>query len=229
MLDSLKDLYISHPFLPVADAPEWFSHIKDIRCVITFDAANNILQYKKNGNYVRAWLVGLTNISATIKILCKQLQDTPKYIEVLKAVWTDGVPSTENYMLTDSDYTAPVSFSGEYELNPDVLVIMQKAPAVYKDGTKLPVGLEFVDGHNVAVSKMDNGILLYGAAGAGREGVYETDPLGVLGEHQHGLSAKNINGMSGSVWLKGTFPVVVPNPTFIDASPTISIRVEDAE
>ena len=147
--------------------------------MVTFNAANNILQYKKNGNYVRAWLVGLTNISATIKILCKQLQDTPKYIEVLRAVWTDGVPSTENYMLTDSDYTAPVSFSGEYELNPDVLIIMQKAPAVYKDGTKLPVGLEFVDGHNVAVSKMDNGVLLYGAAGAGRDGVYEMDPLGV--------------------------------------------------
>lgn len=228
MLNSLKDLYISHPFLPVADAPEWFNHIKDIRCVVTFDAANNILQYKKNGNYVRAWLVGLTNISATIKIRCKQLQDAPKYIEVLRAVWTDGVQSTENYMLTDSDYTAPANFSGEYELNPDVLVIMQKAPVIYKDDIKLPVGLEFVDGHNVAVSKNDNGVLLYGAADAG-SGTYTTDPLGVLGDHQRGLGAKNINGMSGSVWLKGTFPVVAPNPTFTDASPTISIMVEDVE
>ena len=60
MLESLKDLYISHPFLPVADAPVWFSHIKDIRCVLVYDAVKNILEYK-NGNYVRAWVVGITD------------------------------------------------------------------------------------------------------------------------------------------------------------------------
>ena len=228
MLDSLKDLYISHPFLPVEDAPEWFSHIKDIRCVVVFDAVINILQYKKNGNYVRAWVTRLTNISATIKIVCKQLQDTPKYIEILRHVWTDGVPTDENYMLTDSAYTAPVDFSSEYELNPDVLTIMQKAPAIYKDAEKLPVGLEFQKGHNTAVSKSDNGVLIYGAAGVGL-GVYKNDPLNVLGEHQQGLGLRNINGMPDSVWLKGSYPVVVSNPTFGDASPTIRVSVEDAE
>lgn len=196
--------------------------------MVVFDAVNNILQYKKNGNYVRAWVTRLTNISATIKIVCKQLQDTPKYIEILRQVWTEGVPTGENYMLTDSDYTAPVDFSGEYELNPDVLTIMQKAPAIYKDDEKLPVGLEFQKGHNTAVSKNDNGVLIYGAAGVGL-GVYKNDPLNVLGEHQQGLGLRNINGMTDFVWLKGSYPVVVSNPTFVDASPTIRVSVEDAE
>ena len=46
MLESLKDLYISYPFLPVADAPYFFNHIKDIRVVYSLDAKDIILGYK---------------------------------------------------------------------------------------------------------------------------------------------------------------------------------------
>jgi hypothetical protein len=53
MLESLKDLYISYPFLPVDDKPELFNHIKDIRLTVVLDAANSLSEYN-NGNKVRA-------------------------------------------------------------------------------------------------------------------------------------------------------------------------------
>ena len=56
MLDSLKDMYISYPFMPVADPPDWYKNVKDIRCVVAMEASNSISQYR-NGNYLRAWLV----------------------------------------------------------------------------------------------------------------------------------------------------------------------------
>lgn len=222
MLDSLKDLYISHPFLPVADAPEWFSHIKDIRCVVTFDAANNILQYKKNGNYVRAWLVGLTAASATVEIECKQIQDAVKSVTLVTCLWTDypvTVPDPDNnreatrpfrpqsYVLVDSDFVPPEHFSGRYELNPDTLVIMQTAPIMSVNGVPQEACIEAHKGHNVAVSKSNNGILFYGASDVG-DRMYKSCPIaGVLGDWQQGLGARNINGMTGDLWLSGVFPV----------------------
>lgn len=205
MLESLKDLYISHPFLPVADAPVWFSHIKDIRCVLVYDAVKNILEYK-NGNYVRAWVVGLTDSSIRVKVECRQLSEQNKFVDIPTFDWTLGVPNTQSYALIDSDFAAPETFAGQYELNPDVLVIMQKAPAMYINGVKQPVGLDFDNGYNVSVSKNNNGVLLYGGAGAGK-GSYTFDPLGVLGDWQQNLGLRNINGKTDDIWIKGTFPV----------------------
>lgn len=204
MLESLKDLYISHPFLPVADAPEWFSHIKDIHCVVTFDAVAN--PQNKNGNYVRAWLIGLSASSATVRVQCKQLQNNYIDVVVPLVVWTGAISTSGNYALIDSDFVAPDSFSGQYELNPDVLVIMQKAPVLYLNGIKQPVGLEFKRGYNVSVSRVNDGVLLYGAAGAG-EGTYKYDPTETLEDYQKGLGAHSVNGITESIRIDGTFPV----------------------
>ena len=65
MLESLKDMYICHPFMPVAEQPAWFAHIKDVRAVFTYPASNIISKYK-NGNYIQAWLVRYTDVDENI-------------------------------------------------------------------------------------------------------------------------------------------------------------------
>lgn len=207
MLDSLKDLYVCYPFLPVSEVPEWFKHIKDVRCVVTL-GANSISKYK-NGNFVRAWLMSINSSGATIRILVGQALDGYTTMTVPVKLWTDLVPSNEqSYVLVDEDFDGTDEITGEFELNPGVLVIMQTAPAIYVDGVKQPAGIRFTKGFNVEASKAASGVLVYGGAGLGL-GVYKTDPLGVLGYHEQGLGARNLNGMYGSVRIDGTFPVDV--------------------
>ena len=140
MLESLKDLYISYPFLPVADAPDFFNHIKDIRVVHQLPATDLLLGYKnnRNGNYVRAWLTrlvpadGTTDAYAEIKIQCSQVQDELITVHVPFVDWASGVSHAESWLMCDwelmEDLAAIPAFA-PYELNPDVLVLMQKAPA----------------------------------------------------------------------------------------------------
>jgi hypothetical protein len=217
MLDSLKDMYISYPFLQLDNAPDWFAHIKDIRCVITFDAVTNDA-ISTNGCYVRAWLTEITDTTAKIKVICSQIQEQPQE-QILQLIsWTawrkpkedpviDYNPAEpQSYVLVDDDFSAPSILTDEYELNPGTLTIMQKAPALYIGSIRQPIDLHFNSGNNVSVSKSNNGVLLFGGSDVGL-GKYTSDPLHVLGPHQQGLGARNINGLDGSVWLKGTFPV----------------------
>ena len=67
MLESLKDLYISYPFLPTANPPEFFKQVKDVRLVLELPATDVLLGYKnsRNGNYIRVWLTGFVQTGQT--------------------------------------------------------------------------------------------------------------------------------------------------------------------
>lgn len=202
MLDSLKDMYISYPFMPVVNPPVWYSHVKDIRCVVTMGAANSISQYR-NGNYLRAWLVKEDG-HIGIAVKCEQ----HAYEDIIRVpiyVWTDGVPATSSYILTDAVCDLPDIPDGRYELQPDVLIFMQEAPKITFDGIAIS-DLIVKDGYNVSVNKATEGIMLFGAAGVG-VGTFDVDPIGALGDDQQGLGARSINGLSGDVWIKGAYPV----------------------
>lgn len=203
-------MYICHPFMPVDNPMAWFPHIKDVRAVFVLPASNIISKYK-NGNYIQTWLMRYTDVEANIDELriyakCSQLSDEELYVTPTTYVWTDGSPATATYVLVDSEFDlTTITSNVRYELQPDILIFMQTAPKLYM-GTVQPETISVQPGHNVAVSKFQDGVMLFGAPDAGL-GRYETDPIGALADNQKGYGARNINGMSASIWLKGTFPV----------------------
>lgn len=219
MLDSLKDLYISYPFMPVADAPDWYAHIKDIRCVIVLSATDFISQYK-NGNRLRAWLKKKDN-SLTIKAECYGITKT---LTLTIYDWTSGAPGTMSYMLVDDGFKAADVAEGEYELQPDTLVFMQEAPKVFKKtGTSWDLLPKLIvkHGYNISVSTTPNGFMFFGAAGVG-EGTI-TAASSELPASQQGYGARSLNGFTGDVWLDGSFPVVV------DMNSNLELTVGEAE
>lgn len=216
MLESLKDLYISYPFLPVPEKPAWFNHIKDIRLSVVLEAANAISEYK-NANNVRAWLTAIDPVEgiATFKVQCLQFGITDKEVTADLMCWEDGTPSVGSYVIVDNDLTywdedagmvkpLPALTGVAYELNPDVLLFMQKAPVMYYDEQMLPHTVAVCRGYNVTASKITNGIELYGAPGAGL-GRYENPPM-PTDDKKKNLGASSINGAQGMVWLTATFP-----------------------
>ena len=207
MIESLKDLYISYPFLPVEDKPDWFNHIKDVRLTVILDAANPILGYK-NASNIRVWLTGLdpAHMVASFKVRCKQMTSEDIPVTANLVSWETGSPSTGNYVVIDSAALLPTLTEVEYELNPDVLLFMQNAPIMYYGAQQMPHAISVKTDHNVAASLTATGISLYGAAGGGT-GVYTSVPKGMtLSEDKQSLGANSVNGTQGMVWLVATFP-----------------------
>lgn len=240
MLESLKDLYISYPFLPLPQPPDFFRHIKDVRLVLELPAADLLLGYKKgmNGNYIRVWLTGFvpadgTNEAyATAEVECLQASDDAFDIRLPLAVWTAGVPATQNWLMCDQELLDDLPVFGDsdrYELNPDVLVLQQVAPVIYKDGVAL-TDLTVVNGHNVQVNLTNGQISLYGAPGVG-DNVYpaNTPELYQLSLALQAAGARSINGLSGDVRIDGTFPVRTDNPVSEGDTLSLNIKVEDTD
>lgn len=216
MLESLKDMYICHPFMPVENPMAWFAHVKDIRCVFTLPASNIISKYK-NGNYIKVWLQRFVDEEESIDELriyatCAQLTSEELHVTPTVYDWTIGSPATSTYVLVDKNFDlSAVAPNVRYELQPDTVVFMQTAPKLYM-GTLQPETISVQRGHNVDVSIFQDGVLLFGAPGAGL-GRYDIDPIHALGAEQKGYGARNLNGMTDSVWFKGTFPVAADMPT----------------
>jgi hypothetical protein len=111
--------------------------------------------------------------------------------------------------LVDDVCDLPDIVDGRYELQPDVLVFMQEAPKIIFDGVAI-TDLTATDGYNVSVNKSTDGIMFFGAAGVG-SGVFTTVPNRDYdpGPAYSGVGARSINGLDGSVWIKGAYPVDV--------------------
>lgn len=195
MLEALKDLYISYPFMPLSEPPAWFKHVKDIRLVVTLPASNIISKYKKSahgpveyveGNWyaIRAYLKSIDMVAqtASIDVYCEQVQEDPIPFTVNMYDWTAGVPSEQSYMLIDNDLAPTAIPTAGYELQLDTLLFMQVAPALYVDSIKCDRQLVFGMGHNVSVSKVGDGVLFYGATGTGLGTVSSDDSVDILGE-----------------------------------------------
>ena len=218
MLESLKDLYISYPFLPVPTAPEFFKQVKDIRLVLELPATDVLLGYKnnRNGNYVRAWLTGFvrngqSGARATLSIQCSQLSEGSIESSGDLYSWEGTLPSNQSYMLCDPALieTLPVIAEGTvYELNPEVLVLLQKAPKLYKDGADqpLPEVIRVERGYNVIPNITNDMISFYGATNVG-SGTYPINKPFHLSAATQAQGARSINGLRGSVTVEPTYPV----------------------
>ena len=242
MLDALKELYISYPFMPVEDRPDLFTHIKDIRCVAEMPAANPI-SLVENDNYIRAWLIGLTSTTATVRIQCGQYGLTSEMpVPIYQA--SVGAPATNSYVLVDDAFVVP---DGPilYELQPDTLIFMQTAPEIlitvkkenedydpsdedslpYKMDTNILSGptISTAYSQNVSITKGQSGIIIYGAPGAGL-GVYTTVPTCYdWPTYMRGEGAISINGLSGYVRIDDAYPVDIIE-TFANQRMTLDIR-----
>lgn len=228
MLDALKDLYISYPFMPVEQAPALFAHVKDIRCVVELPAKNPI-SLVENDNYIRAWLVSLTSSRALIKVRCNQY-DFLQVLEVPVYVATVGAPATNSYVLVDDAIVYPQDVI-EYELQPDTLLFMQKAPVIKIDtngyaNTLTGNTINTAYSQNVSITAGNEGIIIYGAPGAGL-GVYTSVPgCYTVPEYLEGRGAISINGLYGYVRLDAAHPVGIVQAVDL---PNITINIENAE
>lgn len=230
MLDSLKDLYVSYPFLYQGEPPAWMQHIKDVRCIAVFGAVDSIPQYKNSKKVWATLRIELNEESqpiATATVYCTELSETGVEVHLDIKNWEAGVPTSGNYMLVDAEFVYNAEMSEEHALHPDTIIVMQEAPTLYiRSGsmqTETDSTICFRNGNNVAASNVQDVVLLFGAVAAGN-GVYTSDVIGALDDSQQGLGARSINGLSDKVWLKGSYPVKVErsNPgTYDDVSITI--------
>ena len=226
MLDALKDLYISYPFMPVENRPDLFTHIKDIRCVVTMNAANPI-SLVENDNYIRAWLVSITERRALIKVRCNQY-DYLGVLEVPVYKASVGAPATNSYVLIDDAFVAPDS-DIEYEIQPDTLLFIQKAPVIritnnMGNTAQLPgPTITTAYDHNVSITKGQSGVIIYGAPGAGL-GIYTDVPNCYTAQaNLAGDGAISINGLYGYVRIDDAYPVDIIE-SFVAPNMTLTIR-----
>ena len=238
MLESLKDLYISYPFLPILNPPDFFQHIKDIHVVLELPAQDLLLGYKnnRNGNYVRAWLTALVSADgdidayAEVKVQCSQVQDELFTVKLPFIDWTGGVPHTANWLMCDNELLEDLSSIEAftpYELNPDVLVLMQKAPALYKGKAKLDHTLHVGNGHNTTVTLSNGQLAFYGASGVG-SGLYGMNTPFALSDDKQAAGLRSINGLTGDVRIEGTYPVRLDHSKIEGDKLILEITVEAA-
>lgn len=197
MFNSLNDLYVCYPFMPIAERPDFFQHVKDIRVTATMPAANILPQYK-NLNSLSATLVGFgTEVVGTqevdvayVTVVCTQYG----YMETLPVRIWNTVPATESYCLVDDDFEIP---GGEvlYELHPDCIYLQQIAPRL----TGFPAQLICSDGYNVEATASTSGVSFYGAPSVGLGSWLNT----TCPEGRSGVGLNTINGIIGDVSISG--------------------------
>lgn len=234
MLDSLKDLYVSYPFLYQGEPSSWMQHIKDVRCIAVFDAVDSIPQYK-NGKKVWATLTITqdeeSQLIATATVYCTELSANGVEVQLAIQKWEDGVPASGNYILVDSEFAYNAEMAQEHMLHPDTILVMQEAPTLYIANGSSTVETDsticFRNGNNVGASNVQDVVLLFGAVAAGN-GVYTYDVLNALDPSQHGLGVRSINGLTDKVWLKGSYPVLVERKD-PGTSDDITITIETDE
>lgn len=227
MLESLKDLYITYPFLPVSIQPEFFSHVKDVRLILELPATDLLLGYKnnQNGNYIRVWLTGFAAGKAQLRIQCSQVSDEDFIENVPLYAWDNEAPPSGSYMLCDQDIIDnPPAVGTDYELNPQALVLLQKAPKLSLCGQTMQPTIQVEDGHNVVASITNDMITLYGAPGVGRPGNWSVNEPFAVDEDKQALGARTINGLYGAVTIDGSFPVRVDL-----TAGNLGVTVEDVE
>ena len=138
------------------------------------------------GNWyaIRAYLTALntTTMQATINVYCEQVQEDPIEVKVNLYDWTHAVPSEQSYMLIDSDLETPFIPNGGYELQLDTLLFMQEAPHLTINDIDAGQHVDVTMGNNVNVSRVNDGILFYGAVGTGLGVASSDDTVIVRGE-----------------------------------------------
>lgn len=201
MSNALKSMYISYPFMQIADRPDWFTQVKDARIVAKFSAAS--LDMAANDDNIIATFTGIVQNRAYIHVECKPIG--LKAIQVPIYREKDACPATQSFFIVDDDMDlSAVGIGLNYRLHPDCVLVMQEAPMITGNTTAVA---SFYDGSNITAMHTQDGALFYGAVGGGT-GLYYQE-LEESEEYLKGVGLKAINGISGDVWIRGTYPVEV--------------------
>lgn len=199
MPDGLQSLYISYPFMQVADRPAWFRYVKDARIVAEIPAGN--WDKSTNGDDIQVILTGMTGSVATVEINCAPVGGTTMSVPIYKE---ENVPFTQSFFIIDNDFDTSEGIAANDRLHPDCLTLLQKAPKINGNTDRM---LKFYNGTNMTVDKTATGVLFYGVESGGR-GLYNQE-LEQVDEYMEGKGLRAINGMTGDVWIKGSYPVQV--------------------
>lgn len=197
MPDGLKSQYISYPFMQVASRPDWFRDVKDARIVVTLPAGK--LDTDTNGDNIQAILTDMSEAYAIVEVTCCPLEGTTASVPIYRE---SDVPTTQSFFLVGDDFDLTEEREYGHRIHPDCLTLLQTAPSItgYTTGV-----LKLYNGNNITVSKTASGALIYGVEGGGT-GLYKQE---VEDTYIKGLGLRSINGMSGDVWIKGSYPVRV--------------------
>lgn len=215
MSDGLKSQYISYPFMQVADRPDWFKEVKDARIVATMEAGN--LDTEQNGDNIQVILLGMTNSKATVEITCFPLEGATVSVPIYRE---SAVPTTQSFILVSDTFDIDAHRTYGNRLHPDCLTLLQNAPTV--NGSTAGI-IDFYNGTNLVVTNTQNGVLLYGLEGGGLGLYYQT----IEDAYIKGLGLRSINGLSGDVWLDGSYPV--RTRAVMDEDRTLVLTVTDDE
>ena len=189
--------------MQIANRPEWFRSIKDARIVATFPAKN--LDMDKNGDHLVATLKTIADGLATVEVSCEPLGSVTVYVPIYRK---SVVPHTQSFFIVEDDFDIDSFRVYGQRLHPDCIVVLQEAPKIEGYTTSL---IKFYTGYNVAVTKTANGILFWGIEGGGF-GLYP-DTIKETDSYKSGQGLISINGLSGNVWIKESYPVKVVTRT----------------
>lgn len=227
MLNDLKDLNISYPFMPVASMPEFFGNVKNMRVLIELPAMQPV-DNGKNGDFITAILKGFHNADgdkARVHIVCASYG----YAEDIEVpVFYGTLPTGNSWLYTDGP--VPMTLDMNYRIHPSCLIFQQLAPVLHLEmpSSGLPPvdvkledddvlspymldtdlftwddWLELVNGNNVEVSGSSDSVVFMGAAGIGR-GTFPVSPYttdsSVNG--RRGVGLRSINGLAGNVLIQ---------------------------
>ena len=240
MLNDLKDLNISYPFMPVEETPAFFTAVKNMRIIIELPAMQPTVA-DRNGDFITAYLTGIVGSTATVHVVC-HWYGYNENIDV--PIVYGGIPTGNNWMYALDAVTWPENAPEEgYRIHPACLAFQQKAPTLYIEGSTTgtpPIvtypedpddeymspylldtdmiawedWLELENGHNVEVSGSSDSVVFTGAVGIGK-GVFPAKPYVTDDDwsYKKGLGIRSINGLTGDVLILGERSVDVSGTT----------------
>ncbi len=234
MLNSPLDISSYYPFLPVPSLTDTMREIKDILVVVQLPAVDPI----KATNAFSAELLNINDSSATVKITSAVYGYTSNI--TVPVIRPDAYPSSASYIVAEAGCVAS---NLNYEIHPDCLRFVQEAPSLYflpavcVPGTvgnnSVNVSAPFLlggtirisNGYNVAVANLTSGVTFTGASGAG-EGLA---PLSLTAYSEadlyDGARLRSINGISGSIDIKGSSTINIQSTTGVDASGNLMLNL----
>lgn len=216
MIEAVKDLAVSYPFIPGSTVPEALKHIKDARIVFELPA-NTYRQSGSNTLQFYAELVSISPTKAVFHVVCTPF-GVDANVTVPVNVGIFNVPMGNSYVLVDE----PVTYTGSHMLHPDCLIFLQKAPKLsVADRTNVRSDdsyssevygfgptIAFADGYNVSVSGNESMVVFNGGEGSGL-GIWLTSPWIDVKDStlRAAVGLRTINGKNGDVQINGSSSV----------------------
>lgn len=239
MIEAIKDLSVSYPFLPGSTVPDELKHIKDARIIFELPAKTYERQ-AVNAQQFYASLISIADSGAIFQVVCIPF-GIDEQVTVPVTVGLFNTPGGNSYVLVDE----PVTYTGSHILHPDCLLFFQKSPklsvrerravtssdtAGFTNSYSFGREIAFSNGNNVSVSGNDTTIILTGGEGNGL-GIWMESPWIDINSSTLRAAAglRTINGKQGNVLIAGSSSVSIEGTGGIELviNPLPSPEAED--